>query len=57
MELLLEGKPNDSELCSILNKLILSWESEVVEFKEAMKLILKDFSMAGWCSVLEIRIK
>ena len=31
----LEGKPNDSELCSILNKLILSWESEVVEFKEA----------------------
>lgn len=37
MELLLEGKPNDSELCSILNKLILSWESEVVEFKEAGK--------------------
>ena len=33
----LEGKPNDSELCSILNKLILSWESEVVEFKEAGK--------------------
>lgn len=37
MELLLEGKPNASELCSILNKLILSWESEVVEFKEAGK--------------------
>jgi len=37
MDLLLEGKPSDSELCTILNKLILSWESEVVEFKEAGK--------------------
>lgn len=35
MDLLLEEKPSNSELCTILNKLILSWETEVVEFKEA----------------------
>ena len=37
MDLLSENKPNNIELCSVLNKLILSWESEVVEFKEAGK--------------------
>lgn len=37
MDLLSENKPNNSELCSVLDKLISSWESEVVEFKEAGK--------------------
>lgn len=37
MELLLENKPNNVELCSVLDRLISSWESEVVEFKEAGK--------------------
>lgn len=37
MDLLSENRPNNIELCSVLNKLILSWESEVLEFKEAGK--------------------
>lgn len=37
VDLLSENKPNNSELCSVLDKLISSWESEVVEFKEAGK--------------------
>ena len=72
MDLLSENKPNNIELCSVLNKLILSWESEVVEFKEAGKdydrnKIGQYFSAIsnesnlkglqhGWFSVLEIKI-
>ena len=37
MDFLADSKPSNSELCSILDKLISSWESEVVEFKEAGK--------------------
>lgn len=37
MNLLTESKPSNSELCLVLDKLIASWESEVVEFKEAGK--------------------
>ena len=37
MNLLTESKPSNSELCLVLDKLIVSWESEVVEFKEAGK--------------------
>lgn len=35
--LISEVKSSNLELCSVLNQLILSWESEVVEFKEAGK--------------------
>lgn len=37
MNLLMENKLSNEELCTILNNLILNWESEVVEFKEAGK--------------------
>lgn len=37
MDLWIENKPDNSELCAVLEKLIKSWESEVVEFKEAGK--------------------
>ena len=37
MDLISEVKQSNLELCSVLNQLILSWESEVVEFKEAGK--------------------
>ncbi len=37
MDLLRDGKLTNDELCTILNSLILNWESEVVEFKEAGK--------------------
>ena len=33
----MENKPSNSELCTVLEKLIKSWEMEVVEFKEAGK--------------------
>ncbi len=33
MDLLRDGKLTNDELCTILNNLILDWESEVVEFK------------------------
>lgn len=37
MDLWMENKPSNSELCTVLEKLIKSWEMEVVEFKEAGK--------------------
>ena len=37
LDLISEVKQSNLELCSVLNQLILSWESEVVEFKEAGK--------------------
>lgn len=37
MDLLKDNKLNNIELCTILQNLISSWESEVVEFKEAGK--------------------
>jgi len=37
VDFLADSKPSNFELCSILDKLISSWESEVVEFKEAGK--------------------
>lgn len=33
MDLWMENKPSNSELCTVLEKLIKSWEMEVVEFK------------------------
>ena len=35
MDLLMESKIDNEELCAILDSLIKNWESEVVEFKEA----------------------
>ena len=37
MNLIMENKPSNSELCEVLIKLIKNWETEVVEFKEAGK--------------------
>lgn len=37
MELLMENKPTNDELCIVLERLIRNWETEVVEFKEAGK--------------------
>ena len=37
MDLWLESKPSNSELCTVLDRLIKNWETEVVEFKEAGK--------------------
>ena len=35
MELWIESKPSNAELCTVHKKLIENWETEVVEFKEA----------------------
>lgn len=37
MDLWMENKPGNSELCTVLDRLIKNWETEVVEFKEAGK--------------------
>ena len=37
MDLWMENKPSNSELCTVLDRLIKNWETEVVEFKEAGK--------------------
>ena len=37
MNLVMENRPSNSELCEVLFRLIKNWETEVVEFKEAGK--------------------
>ena len=37
MNLAMENRPSNSELCEVLFRLIKNWETEVVEFKEAGK--------------------
>lgn len=37
MDLWMENRPSNAELCIVLEKLIKNWETEVVEFKEAGK--------------------